>query len=232
MPLIGLTATPYRLRGGYLHQGPDAWFEDTAYEVGVAELIEQGYLAPLTGKKPKAATFDTTGLRIERGDYRESDLAELVDDDALNRRIADEIVRCGADRRAWLVFAAGVEHAHVLRDLLEERGIAAGLVLGSTPKAERDAVVDDFRSGRLRALVNCNVLTTGFDAPELDVLRGRRRARRCTCRCWGAARASPPARPIGWCSTSPATSSGSGRSPRRASRRTINAARRQPASRR
>ena len=84
MPLIGLTATPYRLRGGWLHQGPDAWFDDIAYEVSVVELIEQGYLAPLTGKKPRAATIDTDGLRIERGDYRESDLAELVDDDALN----------------------------------------------------------------------------------------------------------------------------------------------------
>jgi DNA repair protein RadD len=170
MPLIGLTATPYRLRGGRLHQGPDAWFGDIAYEVSVVELIEAGYLAPLTGKKPRAAIIDTDGLRIERGDYRESDLAELVDDDALNARIADEIVRCGAERRSWLVFAVGVEHAHVLRDLLGERGIAAGVVLGSTPKAERDAAVADFRSGRLRALVNVNCLTTGFDVPGLDLL--------------------------------------------------------------
>jgi hypothetical protein len=36
--------------------------EDTAYEVGVAELIEQGYLAPLTGRKPRTATIDTTGF--------------------------------------------------------------------------------------------------------------------------------------------------------------------------
>ena len=58
MPLIGLTATPYRLQGGWLHQGPDAWFSDIAYEIGVAELIEQGYLAPLTGRKPSAATIE------------------------------------------------------------------------------------------------------------------------------------------------------------------------------
>lgn len=169
-PLIGLTATPYRLRGGWLHQGPDAWFEDIAYEVGVAELIEQGYLAPLTGRKPSGATIDTTGLRIERGDFRERDLAELVDDDALNRRIVDEIIRCGQDRRAWLVFAVSVDHAHVLHNLLHEHGVAAGVVLGSTPKVERDATIADFRSGRLRALINVNVLTTGFDAPELDLL--------------------------------------------------------------
>jgi DNA repair protein RadD len=170
MPLAGLTATPFRLQGGWLHKGPDAWFEDIAYEISVLELIQQGYLAPLTGRKPRDATIDTAGLRIERGDYRESDLVELVDDDALNRRIADEIVRCGQDRRAWLVFAVGVDHAHVLRHLLEERGIAAGVVLGGTPKAERDQAIAAFRSGRLRALINVNVLTTGFDAPELDLI--------------------------------------------------------------
>ena len=68
------------------------------------------------------------------------------------------------------MFAVGVDHAHVLRDLLSERGITAGVVLGSTPKAERDAAIADFRAGRLRALVNCNVLTTGFDVPELDLV--------------------------------------------------------------
>jgi hypothetical protein len=83
------------------------------YELGVAELIEQGYLAPLTGKKPRAATIDTAGLRVERGDYRESDLAGRVDDDDLNARIVDEIVRCDADRRAWRCHRArrfGCEH--------------------------------------------------------------------------------------------------------------------------
>lgn len=170
MPLLGLTATPFRLQGGWLHQGPDAWFQDIGYEIGVRELIEQGFLAPLTGRKPRAASINTDGLRIERGDYRESDLVAAVDDDALNRRIVDEIVRCGQDRRCWLVFAVGVDHAHVLRDLLAERGIAAGVVVGGTPRAERDAAIADFRTGQLRALVNVNVLTTGFDAPEIDLL--------------------------------------------------------------
>lgn len=170
MPIAGVTATPFRLQGGRLDMGPDAWFSETAYEIGVKDLIDQGFLALLIGQKPRAATIDADSLSIERGDFREDDLTKLVDDDDLNRRIVNEIIRCGVGRQSWLVFAVGVQHAKTLRDLLVEQGISAKIVLGETSAMERQDTISRFRDGSLRAIVNCDTLTTGFDHPGLDLI--------------------------------------------------------------
>jgi DNA repair protein RadD len=62
LKIIGLTATPYRLDSGMLHAGPDAMFDDIAFEVSVRELIDQGYLAPLTSKQT-STQLDVSGVR-------------------------------------------------------------------------------------------------------------------------------------------------------------------------
>lgn len=82
----------------------------------------------------------------------------------------DEIVARAEDRRSWLMFCAGVEHAQSVETALRARGISVACVTGQTPRAERDRMIRDFRDGRLRALTNANVLTTGFDAPRLDMI--------------------------------------------------------------
>jgi DNA repair protein RadD len=53
---------------------------------------------------------------------------------------------------------------------LEDRGITAELLLGETHKDERRAALDRFRTGMSRALVNCEVATTGFDIPDIDCI--------------------------------------------------------------
>ena len=88
----------------------------------------------------------------------------------LVERALDEVeVHC-AGRRKWLVFCAGVTHATEVRASLERRGHRAALVTGKTSAAERDATIAAFQRGELRALVNVNVLTTGFDAPDVDAV--------------------------------------------------------------
>jgi DNA repair protein RadD len=76
----------------------------------------------------------------------------------------------GADRKRWLAFCSGVAHAEHVAEALRARGIAAGCVTGKTKAAKRDQIIAQFRSGQLRALTNADVLTTGFDAPETDLL--------------------------------------------------------------
>jgi DNA repair protein RadD len=74
------------------------------------------------------------------------------------------------DRKAWLVFCTGVKHAHHVAEVLRQHGVTAECVTGETPKKERKKLLDDFRAGRLRALTNANVLTTGFDYPDIDLV--------------------------------------------------------------
>jgi DNA repair protein RadD len=63
-----------------------------------------------------------------------------------------------------------VQHAQHVAEALRQQGVAAECVTGETPKKERERILTDFKAGRLRALTNANVLTTGFDYPDIDVV--------------------------------------------------------------
>ncbi|HZT79159.1 MAG TPA: DEAD/DEAH box helicase family protein [Gemmataceae bacterium] len=174
--VVGLTATPYRLRSGLICS-PDHFLNAICYEVGVRELIVQGYLCPLVTKAGKARA-DTSGLHVRGGEYVAGEVEDLMDQDALVQAACAEIVEQTRDRHAVLVFASGVKHGqHVVRVLKEKHGLECGFVCGETPAGERDELLARFRGvsggelfGRkpLKYLCNVNVLTTGFDAPNID----------------------------------------------------------------
>lgn len=170
--VIGLTATPYRLGQGMIYEGDYALFSKLLIQpVSILELVDRGYLAPLNSVLVDQIKFDEEKVRIKaNGDFNEKDLASSIDDYATNMAVAKEIVERGKDRKSWLVFCIGIAHAEHMRDALSEHGINVETVTGDTPKAERQAILDDFRAGRLRAITNANVLTTGFDAPYIDLI--------------------------------------------------------------
>lgn len=167
--LLGLTATPFRLDSGRLTEGEDRLFEEVTFEVGYLDLVAGGYLSPLIGPRDAIERLDVDGLRIVAGDYSAVDLNRFDRAD-LNDRIADQIVAQGVDRKAWLVFAVGIDHAVHLAAALVARGIDARLLTGLTPKAERDDLVTDYKAGKVRCLVGCDVFSTGFDAPAVDLI--------------------------------------------------------------
>lgn len=168
MRVIGLTATPYRLGHGLITEG-DALFTDLIEPVTVEELVLKGYLAPLRSKVT-AAHYDVSGVHKRGGEYIERELQAAVDTDDQNAAIVDEVIRHAGDRKAWLFFCAGVQHAEHIADELNRRGIAAAVISGKTPKRQREQIIADFKAGRLRALTNANVLTTGFDYPDIDLI--------------------------------------------------------------
>lgn len=167
--VIGLTATPYRLDSGMLHEGEEALFDGIAYEAKLLDMIEQGYLSPLVSKAT-ATKLDVTGVGRRGGEFIASELEAAVDIDATNRAAVDEIIERGADRKSWLIFGSGVKHCTHLAEILRERGITVGTIFGDTPKAERDATIAAFKRGEIRCLVSMGVLTTGFNAPRVDLI--------------------------------------------------------------
>lgn len=164
--LVGLTATPYRMSTGRIC-GPDNLLNHVCYEVGVRELMVQGYLCPLKTKAGRRKA-ETGGLHIRGGEFVAGEVERLMDDEALVRAACDEIAEHARERRAVLIFAAGVGHAQHVQRILGEMGQACGLVSGETPAQERGETLQRFKEGGLRYLVNVNVLTTGFDAPNID----------------------------------------------------------------
>jgi DNA repair protein RadD len=167
--VIGLTATPYRMSSGSLTEWEDALFSDICYEKNIAELIEDGYLARPISKSMDTG-FDVSGVKITGGDFQRGALEKIVDDELKTRPIIEEIISHGHDRKSWLVFCTGIGHAKHVRDALELAGISAGCVTGKTTKEERDRVISDYKLGKIRALTNADILTTGFDAPRTDLL--------------------------------------------------------------
>ncbi len=166
---IGWTGTPFRGNGIWLTAGKEALFTHIAAAITMRELLDAGLLSPLV-PAPTVAQIDTSDVRTQAGDYVISDLAKRVDKAELVEETCSEVVKLGADRRKWLGFAVNVQHAEHVAEALQRHGIAAAMVSGETPAARRDALIRDFRAGRIRCLVNVGVLTTGFDVPEVDFI--------------------------------------------------------------
>lgn len=172
MRVVGYTATTFRTDSGLL---TDGWrdtpplFDDVVYRVPVLDLINRGLLCPLVPYAPRTR-LDVSAVRKQGGDYVQKELQAAVDKTDINDKAVDEILAAGADRQAWIVFAAGVDHARHLRDVIRAKGVDADMVLGETPKAERRDIINKFKSGQLRCVIGNNVLTTGFDAPHIDLV--------------------------------------------------------------
>jgi len=167
--IVGLSATPFRLDSGRLDAGDDALFDGIAYDIPVAMLVKRGYLSPLISKRPDMV-FDTSGLHKRGGDYIEGEMDARFNTDDVTRQAVAETIAFGNDRKSWLLFCISVSHALAVRDELIANGISAATVTGDTPPADRARILEDFKAGRLRAITNVNVLTTGFDAPATDLL--------------------------------------------------------------
>ena len=177
--LIGLTATPYRMKSGLLC-GPDNLLNDICFEIGVKELIEQKYLCPLKTKGGRSKV-DCSNLHIRAGEFIAAEVEELMNNTDLVASACREIIIQTKDRHSILIFAASVAHAEHVKETIEKySGLECALVTGDTPSGEREMLLKRFKGEkvdsnlfgdgmpRLKYLVNVNVLTTGFDAPNVD----------------------------------------------------------------
>jgi len=165
--VIGLTATPYRMKTGTIC-GSDSVLHEVCFEASVRELIAGGYLCPLRSRAGKA-TADTSDIHVRGGEFIAGELEDRMDEDGLVEAACAEVVAATADRRSVLLFCSGVRHGeHVARVLREKHGVECGFVEGGTPAKRRDELLARFKSGELKYLANVNVLTTGFDAPNVD----------------------------------------------------------------
>jgi len=176
---IGLTATPFRMSSGMICQS-DHFLNAVCYEVGVKELIRDGYLCPLR-TKAGIVRADTSSLHVRGGEFIAAETEQLMDQDNLVRAACAEIVQQTADRQSVLIFATGIQHGrHIVDALQRDHGAECGFVTGDTPTAERDRLIARFRRqpGKglfgdqrpIKYLCNVNVLTTGFDAPNVDCI--------------------------------------------------------------
>ena len=178
--VIGFTATPFRLKGGLICK-PENILNKICYEVGIKEMIAQGYLSPLVSRAGRA-NADLSNLHIRGGEFVADEVEKAMDSERLTLFACGEIIELTKDRKSVLIFASSVKHCRHIAETIEEKsGMECAVVTGDTPADERAEIIARFRGESvqdmfgdakppLKFLCNVNVLTTGFDAPNTDCI--------------------------------------------------------------
>jgi len=169
--VIGLTATPYRTGQGLLTE--NGLFTDLAVDLTnmrqFNQLIDEGFMCTLIPKRTNTQ-IDISKVGITAGDFNKHQLETAVDVRDTNYLACKESIEYGSDRNCWLVFASGVSHADHIAEMFCNFGIPSAAVHSKMSSQERDKRIQDFKLGKLRCVVNNNVLTTGFDHPPIDLI--------------------------------------------------------------
>lgn len=180
--VCGLTATPYRIVQKYytdankmlwytahlkmINRIHPFFFKQILYKIETQELIEQGFLVPITYYTDE---IDTSELKVNTTgrDFTDASMEKFWNSARL-RRIAEAILYSDKTHKMSLVFCSSLRQAGNVLEMVKEQGVEAEIVSGTTPKKERERIIADYRAGKIKHILNVGVFTTGFDVPELD----------------------------------------------------------------
>ncbi len=170
LKVIGFTATPYRLKQGMLTD-EGGIFTDICYDLtgmkAFNRLINEGFISPLIPKRTNIE-IDVSNISIVRGEYSASQSQDETD--KITFQAVKEIVDCGHDRKSWLIFAAGIENSKNIASMLQSFGISAAASHSKIKAKENTAMLNAFKCGEIKALVNNGKYTTGLDHPPIDLI--------------------------------------------------------------
>jgi DNA repair protein RadD len=163
--LIGFTATPYRLVGGPLTSGKTPIFSKIIHTSSISELTEAGFLSPL--RINAAGFFDEAGVHKRGGEFIQSELDKALSSDSDEMaKACNEALLLSTGRSKIIVFAAGLAHAGRIKDYLVSMGESCDAVFGETEN--REEIIDLFREGKIRWLVNVELFGEGFNVKDID----------------------------------------------------------------
>ncbi|TOH51412.1 ATP-dependent helicase [Vibrio parahaemolyticus] len=177
--VLGLTATPYRLGMGWIYQyhtrgqvrtEESRFFRDCIFELPIRYLLDENFLTPAHMMDAPVLSYDFSQLKpANTGRYKEAEMDMVIDKaKRATPQIVEQIIQYARERKGVMIFAATVRHAQEIHGLLPEGETA--IVIGDTPTPERDAIIQAFKNREIKYLVNVSVLTTGFDAPHVDLI--------------------------------------------------------------
>lgn len=178
--ITGLTATPYRLGIGWIyeyhHKGmirstEPRFFKQCVFELPLSEMIKQKYLSRPVVIDAPVACYDFSALtkKTNQTHFSAEEMASIVKQQKrVTPGVVAHIFETASDRQGVMIFTASIAHAKEVLDLLPKE--QSCLVTGNMKISERNHAIDNFKAKRLKFLVNVSVLTTGFDAPHVDLI--------------------------------------------------------------
>lgn len=171
LKVCGFSATPYRSKDGCLTNGK--LFTDICHDLtslkNFNKLIADGYLSPLVAKATVTG-LDVSGVDVVGGEFASGQLQAAVNIDSVTAQAVREMTELGRERKRWLVFGSGIEHAESITRWLIAYGVSAVCIHSKMDTDVRDAKIKAFKNGLVRAAVNNMVLTTGSNIPDIDLI--------------------------------------------------------------
>ena len=180
--VVGMTATPYRMGTGYIfaqwpngnpvpeRETSDPYFAVCVDRITARELIDKGFLTKPVIGKIHAESYHTLDMKLNsRGQFDAADVDRAYV--GLGRTTSDiiaDVVAQARNRQGVMIFAATVQHAHECFASLPRE--LSAIVTGDTPREERADIIARFKAREIKYIVNVSVLTTGFDAPHVDLI--------------------------------------------------------------
>lgn len=191
--VLGLTATPYRIQQTYFHERGNMYYtaslkminriankqngkwvtfwKNIVYKIETGDLISQGYLCPIQYYEDNNAdSWEELQVNSTGADFTKESLEKYWNNDKRLRRIAQAVKFSHENHERTLVFCSSIRQATNATKLITGMGIKCAMVTGKTPKKEREAIIEQFKAGDIKHLLNVGVFTTGFDAPKLDCI--------------------------------------------------------------
>lgn len=177
--ILGLTATPYRLAMGWIYNYHyhgirkselECFFKRCVYELPLSYMIRHNYLTPPIKIDSPVACYDFSSLEVgAMGRFEPKEIEEILfEQKRATPGIIAHIVEQAKDRKGVMIFTSTVRHAKEIMEYLPED--QSTLVVGETNLKEREEIISRFKRQEIKFLVNVSVLTTGFDAPHVDLI--------------------------------------------------------------
>ena len=178
--ILGLTATPYRLGLGWIYEYSNLgelktdqkrFFKQCVYELPLSYMIKNKYLTPPVKVDIPVTCYDFSELSGKDRMFTAAEVEEVLKS---QKRLTPFIIKNIIDiterfnRKGVMIFSSTIKHAEEIMTYLPVND--ARLVVGDTDMNERNEIIEDFKNKKFKYLVNVSVLTTGFDAPHVDVI--------------------------------------------------------------
>lgn len=178
--ILGLTATPYRLGLGWIYEynhlgiiqsKQEKFFKQCIYELPLEYMIKNKFLTPPVKIDIPVTSYDFSELTQKNRMYTVAEIEQLIKQ---QKRLTPLIIKNIIDitnkykRQGVMIFSSSVNHAKEILGYLPDNN--AKVVLGDTDDTQRDQIINEFKNKEFKYLVNVSVLTTGFDAPHVDVI--------------------------------------------------------------
>ena len=168
---LGMTATPCRLNG----KGFTDLFDSLIASWTVAEFIGKGWLSSfdyvsIRANSKEQRLIDSLKKRGADGDYQVKEMNEVLNRETSIGRLYESVERYARGKKG-IVYAVSIAHARRIAACYSAHGLEAVAIDSRTPASERRELVEDFRRGKVKVLVNVDIFSEGFDCPDVEFVQ-------------------------------------------------------------